>query len=186
MDFPLGKFVCVTGVSGSGKSTLVNDILYKAVAQQLPAASGAGRRAQVASTAWSTSTRSSTSTSRRSAARRAPTPRPTRALHADPRALRLGAGSQDSRLQGRPVLLQRQRRALRGVQGEGIIQIEMHFLPDVYVPCEVCKGKRYNREALEIKFKGKSIADVLDMTVEEALEHLREHAVDRQQAAHAA
>ena len=70
-------------------------------------------------------------------------------------------------------------------QGDGILKIEMQFLPDVYVPCEVCHGKRYNRETLEIKYKGYSIAEVLEMTVAEALDGVREHSVDRDQAAHA-
>jgi excinuclease ABC subunit A len=116
----------------------------------------------------SCSTRSSTSTSRRSAARRArtrpPTPAPSR---------RSATGSPDSRKPRRAAMAGALLFNVKGgrceaCQGDGVIKIEMHFLPDVYVTCEVCKGKRYNRETLEVKFKGKSIADVLDMTVEEA------------------
>jgi len=77
------------------------------------------------------------------------------------------AGSEGARLRAGPLLLQRQGRPLEKCQGDGVIKIEMHFLPDVYVTCDLCKGKRYNRETLDIVFKGKSIADVLDMTVEE-------------------
>jgi hypothetical protein len=92
-----------------------------------------------------------------------------RRLRRHPRAVRPNPRGQDPRLQSRPLQLQRQGRPLRALPGDGIIKIEMHFLPDVYVTCEECKGRRYNREALEIHYKGKNISEVLDMTVEEAV-----------------
>ena len=137
-----------------------------------------------ASTGSSSSTRSSTSTSRRSAARRAPTRRPT------PACSTTSASSSP----------RRPRRKVRGYKpgrfsfnvkggrceackGDGLIKIEMHFLPDVYVPCEVCKGQRYNRDTLEVHYKGKNIAEVLDMSVDEALHVLRQRAAHRAPAA---
>jgi len=87
--------------------------------------------------------------------------------------VRRPAGGQGARLRARAVFLQRQGGRCEACQGDGVIKIEMHFLPDVYVTCDVCKGKRYNRETLEVLFKGKSIADVLDMTVEEAAEFFK-------------
>ena len=132
------------------------------------------RRRTTASRASSTSTRSSTSTSRRSAARRAPTRRPTpapsrRSANGSPRLPESKARGYEP---GRFSFNVKGGRC-EACQGDGVIKIEMHFLPDVYVTCDVCKGKRYNRETLEVLFKGKSIADVLDMTVEEALEFFK-------------
>jgi excinuclease ABC subunit A len=107
------------------------------------------------STAWAISTRSSTSTSRRSAARRAPTRRRIRGYKPGRFSFNVKGGRCEA------------------CQGDGVIKIEMHFLPDVYVQCDVCKGKRYNRETLEIHFRGKSIADVLEMTVDEGVEFFK-------------
>jgi len=171
-EIPLGLFTAVTGVSGGGKSTLLIDTLYKAIARKLNNASeGAAPHDRIEG--WSISTRSSTSTSRRSAAPRARIPRPIPRLHADPRMVCRPARSQSARLRARAVLVQRQGGRCEACQGDGVIKIEMHFLPDVYVTCDACKGKRYNRETLEVLFKGKSIADVLDMTVEEAAEFFK-------------
>ena len=168
--FPLGTFICVTGVSGSGKSTLVNEVLYKAVAQRLhrrreragehQMVEGLDHLDKVIDIDQSPIGR----TPRSNPATYTGTFTPIREVFAKvPEAKIRGykPGRFSFNVKGGRC---------EACRGEGIIQIEMHFLPDVYVPCEVCKGKRYNREALEIKFKGKSIADVLDMTVEEALD----------------
>ncbi len=167
---PLGVLTCVTGVSGSGKSTLVNEILYKAAASRLMRARtrpGAHR----GSRASTSSTRSSPSTSRRSGARRARTRRRTRGLFDVIRDL--FSKTQEARTRGYKA--GRFSFNVKGgrcevCRGDGQIKIEMHFLPDVYVPCEQCHGKRYNRETLDVRFKSKNIADVLEMPVEEALE----------------
>ncbi|MBV9282940.1 MAG: excinuclease ABC subunit UvrA [Chloroflexi bacterium] len=168
--FPLGTFTCVTGVSGSGKSTLVNETLYKAVAQRLhrrrersgmhATVEGLEHLDKVIDIDQSPIGR----TPRSNPATYTGTFTPIRELFAQvPEAKVRGyrAGRFSFNVKGGRC---------EACRGEGIIQIEMHFLPDVYVPCEVCKGKRYNREALEIRYKGKNISDVLEMTVEEGLE----------------
>jgi excinuclease ABC subunit A len=166
---PLGTFVAVTGCLGSGKSTLVTEVLYRALARELN-----GSREPVGRT-----TRSRRRAHRQDHRDR---PEPDRthaalepgdlrgAVHADPRAVRRGP---ESRLRGyTPGRFSFNVKGGRceHCKGDGILKIEMQFLPDVYVPCEVCHGKRYNREALEIHYKGKSIADVLEMTIAEALD----------------
>ena len=169
MRIPLGKFVCVTGVSGSGKSTLVDDILYKKAAQLLYGArdrpgecdgiSGLEHIDKVVNIDQSPIGR----TPRSNPATYTGTFTPIRELF---------ASVPEARLRGyRPGRFSFNVRGGRceACQGEGYIEIEMQFLPDVTVPCEVCKGKRYNREALEITFRGKNIAEVLDMTVDQAL-----------------
>ena len=173
MAFPLGVFTAVTGVSGSGKSTLVNDILYNALAKQLtaPAPSPAGTRGSTASTR---STRSCTSTSRRSAARPAPTRRPTPASSTT--SASCSRETTEAKVRGyQPGRFSFNVKGGRceACSGDGTIKIEMNFLPDVYVPCEVCHGARYNRETLEVHYKGKTIAEVLDMPIEEAARVLR-------------
>jgi excinuclease ABC subunit A len=154
---------------GSGKSTLVNDILAAVLVKQLN-----GNREVPGGTpgspASSTSTRWSASTSRRSAARRGPTRPPTPACSTHAQAVRETTEAKVRGYLPRPLQLQRQGRPLRGCSGDGTIKIEMNFLPDVYVPCEVCHGARYNRETLEVHFKGKSISEILDMPIEEAAE----------------
>ena len=173
-EIPLGLFTCVTGVSGGGKSTLLDRHALQGAGAPAQRRERGPCPASTASRASSISTRSSTSTSRRSAARRAPIPRPIRApsrrsANGSPACRRAKARGYEP---GRFSFNVKGGRC-EACQGDGVIKIEMHFLPDVYVTCDVCKGKRYNRETLEVLFKGKSIADVLDMTVEEALEFFK-------------
>ena len=166
-----GCFVAVTGVSGSGKSTLVNDILLPVADAEDLQVEDAARPPQDDRRASSTSTRSSTSTSRRSGARRGRTRPPTPACSTT--SASCSRQTQEAKVRG--YLPGRFCFNVKGGRceacaGDGTIKIEMHFLPDVYVPCEVCKGARYNRDTLDITFKGKNIAEVLDMPCEEALE----------------
>jgi excinuclease ABC subunit A len=173
VDIPLGRFVCVTGVSGSGKSSLVNDVLYRALAQKLHRArerpgehdriEGIERIDKVIAIDQSPIGR----TPRSNPATYTGLFTPIRELYAE-----LPESKMRGYDQGRFSFNVPGGRC-EACGGDGLIKIEMHFLPDVYVPCEECKGKRYNRETLEIYFKGKTIADVLDMTVEEALEFFR-------------
>ncbi|HET9334203.1 MAG TPA: excinuclease ABC subunit UvrA [Gemmatimonadota bacterium] len=173
VDIPLGRFVCVTGVSGSGKSSLVNDVLYRALAQKLHRArerpgehdriEGIERIDKVIAIDQSPIGR----TPRSNPATYTGLFTPIRELYAE-----LPESKMRGYDQGRFSFNVPGGRC-EACGGDGLIKIEMHFLPDVYVPCEECKGKRYNRETLEIYYKGKTIADVLDMTVEEALEFFR-------------
>ena len=163
VKFPLGVFTCVTGVSGSGKSSLVNEILYKYLAKQLNRArtipgkfkkiEGVEQLDKVIDIDQSPIGR---------------TPRSNPATYTGVFASTVDAKAKGY-TKGRFSFNVKGGRC-EACGGDGIIKIEMHFLPDVYVPCEVCQGKRYNRETLDVKYKGKSIYDVLDMTVEEALE----------------
>src|SRR5881227_3925502 len=169
VEFPVGKFVCVTGVSGSGKSTLVNEIVYKALANKLhrmrtkpgdhAGCEGIDCYDKVIDIDQSPIGR---------------TPRSNPATYADlfTPIRELYSLTPEAKVRGyRPGRFSFNVRGGRceTCKGDGQIKIEMHFLPDVYVPCETCKGARYNRETLEVRFKGKSIADVLGMSVEEAL-----------------
>jgi excinuclease ABC subunit A len=167
-EFPLGLFVCVTGVSGAGKSTLVNHILYPAVARALHGSDvpvgahekvlGLGEIDKVIDIDQSPIGR----TPRSNPATYTGLFTPIRELFAelpDAKIRGYGPGRFSFNVKGGRC---------EACQGDGLVKIEMHFLPDVYVPCEVCKGKRYNRETLEVRFRGASIADVLDMTVEDA------------------
>ena len=168
--FPLGVMTCVTGVSGSGKSSLVNEILYKTLARKLnrartipgkyKAIEGAEQLDKVIAIDQSPIGR---------------TPRSNPATYTGvfDQIRDLFAATPDAKSRGYKkgrFSFNVKGGRCEACSGDGIIKIEMHFLPDVYVPCEVCQGKRYNRETLEVKYKGKSIYDVLDMTVEEALE----------------
>jgi excinuclease ABC subunit A len=169
VSFPLGTFTCVTGVSGSGKSSLVNELLYKALAQQLSTArvrpgdfdglEGIEQVDKVINIDQSPIGR---------------TPRSNAATYTgvftDIRAL--FASTPDAKMRGYDssrFSFNVKGGRCEACEGDGILKIEMHFLPDIFVPCEVCGGKRYNRETLEVRYKGKSISDVLNMTVEEAL-----------------
>jgi len=168
--FPLGRFVAVTGVSGSGKSTLVNEILYKAVAQQLHRSRD---RAAAHGTVEGLEHLDKVIDIDQSPIGRTPRSNPATYTGAFTPIRELFAAVPESKIRGYKAgrfSFNVKGGRCEACKGEGIIKIEMHFLPDVYVPCEVCKGKRYNREALEIKFKAKTISDVLDMTVEEALD----------------
>ncbi|MGI6013674.1 MAG: excinuclease ABC subunit UvrA [Oscillospiraceae bacterium] len=170
VEIPLGKLVCVTGVSGSGKSTLVNELLYKTLAAELNRVKvrpghydhleGLEHLDKVIAIDQSPIGRTPRSN-----------PATYTGLFTDIREL--FASTQDAKLRGyTPGRFSFNVRGGRceACAGDGLLKIEMHFLPDVYVPCDICKGKRYNRETLEVYYKGKNIADVLEMTVEEAME----------------
>lgn len=167
---PLGVFTCVTGVSGSGKSTLVNDILYTHLAHEL-------NRARASAEGYQEITGleylEKVIDIDQSPIGRTPRSNPATYTGVFNLIRDLFAQTPDAKARGYKAgrfSFNVKGGRCESCQGDGIIKIEMHFLPDVYVPCEVCKGKRYNRETLDVHYKGKSIADVLDMTVDEAVE----------------
>ncbi|MFD1926974.1 excinuclease ABC subunit UvrA [Sporosarcina siberiensis] len=169
VDIPLGQFIAITGVSGSGKSTLINEVLYKVLAQKLnrskqkpgqyKSATGLEELEKVIEIDQSPIGRTPRSN-----------PATYTSMFDDVRDVYASTNEAKVRgyKKGRFSFNVKGGRC-EACRGDGIIKIEMHFLPDVYVPCEICHGKRYNRETLEIRYKGKNIADVLDMTVEDAL-----------------
>ena len=170
VKFPLGVFTCVTGVSGSGKSTLVNEVLYKNIAQKL---NGASEKPGKCKTVKGIENIDKIINIDQSPIGRTPRSNPATYTGAFDLIRDIFAGTNEAKMRG----YEKGRFSFNvaggrceSCNGDGVHRIEMHFLPDVYVPCEVCKGKRYNRETLEVKYKGKNISDVLDMTVEEALE----------------
>ena len=170
VKFPLGVFNCVTGVSGSGKSTLVNEILYKSLAKEI---NRANEKAGKCEKIKGIDNIDKIINIDQSPIGRTPRSNPATYTGVFDTIRDIFAGSNEAKVRG----YQKGRFSFNvsggrceACQGDGVVKIEMNFLPDIYVPCEVCHGKRYNRETLEVKYKGKSIADVLDMTVEEALE----------------
>ncbi len=166
--FPLGVFTCVTGVSGSGKSSLVNEVLYKVLAHEL---NGARDTSKAYTSIEGLEYLEKVIEIDQSPIGRTPRSNPATYTGVFSLIRELFAQSPDAKMRGyKPGRFSFNVAGGRceACQGDGIIKIEMHFLPDVYVPCEVCKGKRYNRETLDIYYKGKNIADVLAMTVDEA------------------
>ena len=173
VNFPLGVMTCVTGVSGSGKSSLVNEILYKRLARDL-------NRARTIPGAHKDiigmEQLDKVIDINQSPIGRTPRSNPATYTGLFDQIRDLFAATQDAKARGYKkgrFSFNVKGGRCEACGGDGILKIEMHFLPDVYVPCEVCHGKRYNRETLEVKYKGKSIYDVLNMTVEEALEFFR-------------
>jgi excinuclease ABC subunit A len=169
VSIPIGLFTCVTGVSGSGKSTLVNEIIYKWLARDL---NGARVRPGQCAGIDGLEHLDKVIDIDQSPIGRTPRSNPATYTGVFDDIRDLFATTNEAKMRG--YKKGRFSFNVRGgrceaCKGDGIIKIEMHFLPDVYVPCEVCKGKRYNRETLEVKYKGKNIADVLDMTIEDAL-----------------
>lgn len=169
VEFPLGKFIAVTGVSGSGKSSLVNEILYKHLANRL---NHAKKHTGKFSSMKGLDALDKVINIDQSPIGRTPRSNPATYTGVFNDIRDLYASTADAKKKG--FKANRFSFNVKGgrceaCQGDGIVKIEMHFLADVYVPCEVCEGKRYNRETLEIKFKGKSIYDVLEMTVDEAV-----------------
>ena len=170
VEFPLGVMTCVTGVSGSGKSSLVNEILYKTLAKKLNRARTIpGRNKGI----LGVEQLDKVIAIDQSPIGRTPRSNPATYTGVFDQIRDLFASTADAKSKGYKkgrFSFNVKGGRCEACSGDGIIKIEMHFLPDVYVPCEVCQGKRYNRETLDVKYKGKSIFDVLDMTVEEALE----------------
>ena len=169
VDFPLGTFICVTGVSGSGKSSLINEILYKKLGADLNRVKvRPGKHDRIEGEEFLDKVIDID----QSPIGRTPRSNPATYTGLFNDIRELFASTQDAKARGYgPGRFSFNTRGGRceACQGDGLLKIEMHFLPDIYVPCEVCKGKRYNRETLEVHYKGKNIYEVLEMTVDEAL-----------------
>lgn len=170
VKIPLGVFNCVTGVSGSGKSTLVNEVLYKYLAKEINKATEKPGRCEKIKGIENIDKIINID---QSPIGRTPRSNPATYTGVFDIIRDIFAGTNEAKMRG----YQKGRFSFNveggrceACQGDGVLKIEMNFLPDIYVPCEICKGKRYNRETLEVKYKGKSISDILDMTVEEAVE----------------
>ena len=173
VKFPLGVFTCVTGVSGSGKSTLVNDVLYKTIAREL---NGAKEKPGKCKEIKGLENIDKIINIDQSPIGRTPRSNPATYTGVFDYIRDLFAETNEAKLRGYEkgrFSFNVKGGRCEACQGDGIIKIGMHFLPDVYVPCEVCHGKRYNSETLQVKYKGKTISDVLDMTVEESLEFFK-------------
>ena len=169
VEIPLGTFVCVTGVSGSGKSSLVNEILYKSLASQL---NGAKKKPGKHKNITGVENLDKIIDINQAPIGRTPRSNPATYTGVFTDIRELFASTNDAKMKG--FKSSRFSFNVKGgrceaCQGDGLIKIEMHFLPDIYVPCDICKGKRYNRETLEVKYKDKTIHDVLEMTIEEAV-----------------
>lgn len=170
VKIPLGVFTCVTGVSGSGKSSLINEILYKSLAQKL---NGAKTRPGKYDDIKGVEYLDKVIVIDQSPIGRTPRSNPATYTGLFDYIRDVFAMTPEAKMRGYDkgrFSFNVKGGRCEACKGDGILKVEMHFLPDVYVPCEVCKGKRYNRETLQVKFKGKNISDVLDMTVEEALD----------------
>ncbi|MBX6394458.1 MAG: excinuclease ABC subunit UvrA [Alicyclobacillaceae bacterium] len=171
--FPLGLFICVTGVSGSGKSTLVNEILYKALAAHC---NGARVRPGEHREIRGLEHVEKVIDIDQSPIGRTPRSNPATYTGVFDDIREVFASTPEAKMRGYKkgrFSFNMKGGRCEACRGDGIIKIEMHFLPDVYVPCEVCKGRRYNRETLEVRYKGKNIADILDMTIEDAMEFFK-------------
>ncbi len=173
VSFPLGLFICVTGVSGSGKSSLIDEVLYRALGSKMGlSVEKAGKYREILG--WEKIKRLIVID--QSPIGRTPRSNPATYTGVFTPIRQLFASTREARKRG--YTPSRFSFNLRGgrcesCQGAGIIKIEMHFLPDVYIPCEVCRGKRFNHETLQVTYKGKNISDILDMTVEEALDFFK-------------
>ncbi|MBQ5504132.1 MAG: ATP-binding cassette domain-containing protein, partial [Oscillospiraceae bacterium] len=170
VDIPLGAMTCVTGVSGSGKSSLVNEVIYKALAAELNRAHlRPGRHTEI----LGLEELDKIIQIDQSPIGRTPRSNPATYTGLFNDVRELFASTQEARERGYAsgrFSFNTKGGRCEACSGDGLIKIEMHFLPDIYVPCEVCKGKRYNRETLEVKYKDKNISDVLEMTVDEAVD----------------